>query len=188
MNGAEDEVEDRFNPQVLFEKSGAANAGIDNPNIYGVLRSEMPPSLEDCVQEQVRAGRRLVSNTTTDSYTICISFESLLLLWQRIYRGTVYKISYREILLLNLEVDLDTIVLRTHCLLLVFAGRCANPFDIKPGQLQYIPHPCLTSCSFCNGEYDKLFPTIIRSGVCKVIMDFFLVITEYRVRLHSILR
>ena len=48
-----------FNPQVLFATSGAANAGIDNPDIYGVLRAEIPPSLEDCVQEQGRAGRRI---------------------------------------------------------------------------------------------------------------------------------
>ena len=128
-NSAEDEAEDRFNPQVLFETSGAANAGIDNPNIYGVLRSEMPPSLEDCVQEQGCAGRRPGSNAATDSYIIFISFESLLLLWQRIYRGTVDKISYIESLLLDLEVALETIVLPTHCLLSVFASRCANPFD-----------------------------------------------------------
>ena len=35
----------------FFATSGAANTGIDNPDIYGVLRAEMPPSLEYCVQE-----------------------------------------------------------------------------------------------------------------------------------------
>ena len=56
----------------------AANAGIYNPDMYGVLRVEMPPSLEDCVQEQGRAGRCPGSNAASDVYTICVSFESLL--------------------------------------------------------------------------------------------------------------
>ena len=37
-----------FNPHVLFT-TGAANAGINNLDSYGVLRAEMPPPLEDCV-------------------------------------------------------------------------------------------------------------------------------------------
>ena len=162
-----------FNPQVLFATSGAANAGIDNPDMYGVLRAEMPPSLEDCVQEQGRAGRRPGSNANTDSYTICVSLESLLKLWYRIYNGTVDKLSYRESLLFDLEITLACIVLPTHCLLSVFADRTANPFEHEPGQIRYVPPPCVTSCSFCTGEYDKLFPAIIRGGVCAIVLDLF---------------
>ena len=40
-----------FNPQVIFATSGAANTGIGNLDIYGVLCAEMPPFLEDFVQE-----------------------------------------------------------------------------------------------------------------------------------------
>ena len=66
----------------------------------------MPPSYKDMVQEEGRAGRRVVANPMTDSYTICISLESLLKLWQRIYRGTVDKLSYRKSLLYDVEVML----------------------------------------------------------------------------------
>ena len=38
-----------FNPQVLFSTSGASNTGIDNTQIYGVFRAEMPPAVEDFV-------------------------------------------------------------------------------------------------------------------------------------------
>ena len=38
-----------FNPQVLFATSGAANTGINNSDIYGVLRAELPPSLKDYI-------------------------------------------------------------------------------------------------------------------------------------------
>ena len=162
-----------FNPQVLFATSGAANAGIDNPDIYGVLRVEMPPFLEDCVHEQGQADRRPGSNAESDSYTICVSFEPLLKLWCRIYSGTIDKLSYQERLLFDLEITLECNVLPTHYFLSVFADRIASPFDHKPGQIRYLPPPCLTSCSFCTGEYDKLFPPIIRGGVCAVIMDLF---------------
>ena len=50
MDNNTGEEADTFNPQVLSATSGAANAGIDHPNMYGVIRAEMPPSLEDCVQ------------------------------------------------------------------------------------------------------------------------------------------
>ena len=50
------EADELFNPQILFDTSGAANAGTDNTNIYGVLCAEVPPFLEDFVQEQGYAG------------------------------------------------------------------------------------------------------------------------------------
>ena len=89
--------EDIFNPQVLFTISGAANCGIDNDSIYCVFRGEIPPSCEDMVQEEGRAGRRDTANPSTDSYTICLSLESLLRLRKRIYGGTVDKLSYRKL-------------------------------------------------------------------------------------------
>ena len=146
---------------MLFETSGAANAGIDNPNIYGVLRSEMPPSLEECVQEQGRAGRRPGSNATTDLYTICISFESLLVLLKRIYKVTVDKIPYRESLLLDLKVTLDNIVLPTHCLLSIFAGRCSNPFDTNQDNCNIyhtrVLHPVLFVMVNMTSYFQRLF-------------------------------
>ena len=42
--------------------------------MYGVVRAEMPPSLENSVQKQGRAGHRPGSNTTTDSSQyVCLS-------------------------------------------------------------------------------------------------------------------
>ena len=46
-----------LNPQVLFANSGAANCGIDSSNMYCVFRDKIPPSCEDMVQEEGRAGR-----------------------------------------------------------------------------------------------------------------------------------
>ena len=104
-----EDVDKLFNPQVIFATSGAANTGIDHPDIYGVLRVEVPPFLEDCVQEQGRDGHRTESNNASDSYTICVSFESLLKLWCRISGGTIYKLSYQESLLFDLEITLACI-------------------------------------------------------------------------------
>ena len=39
--------DDCFKPQAFFATSGAASCGIDNENIYGVFRAEIPPSCED---------------------------------------------------------------------------------------------------------------------------------------------
>ena len=55
----------------------------------------------------------------------------------------------------------------------MFADRIANSFDHRPDQIPYLPPPCISYCSFCTGEYDTLFPAIIRGGVCKIIMDLF---------------
>ena len=45
-----------FNSQVILVTSGAANAEIDNKDVHGVFRFEFPPSVEDCIQEEGRAG------------------------------------------------------------------------------------------------------------------------------------
>ena len=66
------DADDFFNPHVLFDMSGAANTGIETPHIYGVLRAEEPLSLEDCVQDQGRAGCCLGSDSSSDSCTILV--------------------------------------------------------------------------------------------------------------------
>ena len=162
-----------FNPQVLFATSGAANCGIDNENIYCVFRAEIPPSCEDMVQEEGRAGRRVGANPGTDCYTVCISLESLLKLWGRIYAGTVDKLSYRKSLLYDVEVMLACIVVPTHCIKSVLAHKSSNPFRHDLDKPVYIPPPCLHSCSFCVGEYDSITPPISRAGVCTILMDLF---------------
>ena len=94
-----------FNPQVLFATYGAANCGIDNSKIHGVFCAEVPPSAEDMIQEEGRAGRRINACSSTDCYTVCISLESLLKLWIIIYMGTVDKLSYRR----SLSYDCNTL-------------------------------------------------------------------------------
>jgi superfamily II DNA helicase RecQ len=45
-----------FNPRILTATSGAANAGIDDKEVYGVCLLEFPPSCLDIKQEKGRAG------------------------------------------------------------------------------------------------------------------------------------
>ena len=130
----------------------------------------MPPSLKKIVREQGRADHCLGSDASTDSYTI-FSIESLSKLWCRIYSGTIDRLSYQESFLFYLEVTLACIILTTHCLMSMFDDKTTNQFDHQPDQIRYLPPPYRSSCSFCTGEYNKLFPAIIRGGVCKIIVD-----------------
>ena len=164
---------DSFNPQVLLATSGAANCGIDNKNIYCVFHGEIPPSCEDMVQEEGRAGRRADANPMTDSYTVCISLESLLKLWGRIYSGTENKLSYRKSLLYDVDVMLGILVIPMHCIKSVLAHKASNPFTRDSNTPVYLPHPCKYSCSFCLGDYTDITPPLNRAGVCIVLMDLF---------------
>jgi superfamily II DNA helicase RecQ len=47
---------DSFNPRLLVATSGAANAGLDNPNVCGVFRLDFPASIVDWYQEKGCAG------------------------------------------------------------------------------------------------------------------------------------
>ena len=40
---------------------------------------------EDMIQEEGHAGRRIGATSSSNSYTICVSLESLFILWNRIY-------------------------------------------------------------------------------------------------------
>ena len=61
----------------------------------------------------------------------------------------------------------------THCIKSVLANKSSNPFKQNPSAPVYLPHPCLHSCSFCQGEYNSITPSIGRAGVCIVLMDLF---------------
>ena len=165
--------DDAFNPQVLLATSGAANCGIDNDNIYCVFRGEVPPSCEDMVQEEGRAGRRVGASCNTDSYTICISLESLLKLWARIYKNTTEKLAYQKGLLYDVEVMLAMLVVPTHCIKSVLAHKASNPFGRDRNTPVYLPHPCQYSCSFCLGDYGEFIPSLNCAGVCMLLMDLF---------------
>ena len=171
----EDKDEDnRFNLHVLLATSGAANCGIDNDNIFCVFRAEIPPSCEDMVQEEGRAGRRVGATSKTDSYTIFIYIESLLKLWARIYINTNDKLAYRKGLLSDVEVMLAMLVVPTHCIKSVLAHKASNPFGRDRNTPVYLPPPCQCSCSFCLGDYADIAPSLNPAGVCMLLMDLFL--------------
>jgi superfamily II DNA helicase RecQ len=48
---------DSFNPRLLVATSGAANAGLDDPNVCGVFLLDFPALIIDWAQEKGRAGR-----------------------------------------------------------------------------------------------------------------------------------
>jgi superfamily II DNA helicase RecQ len=70
-----DEAAQPFNPQMLTVTSGAANAGLDSPDVYGVGHAEFPPTLVDVLQEKGCAGRRPTASPATDWYLVCLSLE-----------------------------------------------------------------------------------------------------------------
>jgi len=142
-----------FNPQSLFATSGAANTGIDNPQVHGVFRVETPPSVVDCLQEKGRVGRRKEAAPSIDFYIITISLESVIILLQRIYSSTTHKGKYQSNLFDDLKTILTTIVIPKGCINLRLARLASNPYshhDIPPMH-------CGTACSYCIGDYKKSF-------------------------------
>ena len=61
-------------------------------------------SVEDCVQEQRRAGQRPDADPTTNFYTVFISLELLIKLWCTIHLGTVDKLNYIKSLPFDLGI------------------------------------------------------------------------------------
>jgi hypothetical protein len=75
-----------FNPQILLAAtSGAANAGLDDPEVYGVTRIDFPPSILDIKQEKGRAGRRPGATPDRNWYVLCFSLESFAVLLKRMW-------------------------------------------------------------------------------------------------------
>jgi hypothetical protein len=68
---------------------------------------------------------------------------------------------------------LDCFVLPTMCLHSKLEIAASDPF-LRGALANPEPAACLTSCSFCRGEYSKLFPKVRRSGLRKVIFDIYL--------------
>ena len=167
---AEDDGDRPFNPQVMLATAGAANAGIDNKNVHGVFRFEFPPSIEDCIQEEGRAGRRVGADHLTDWYYCCISLESLLSVLRRVLTSDTHA-DYKATMISDLHIAMSVLVLPTHCLRSIFAHKSSNPFYSAPAPL---PPPCMVACSFCLGHYIEMFPSLRRDGVTSVFLDLFL--------------
>jgi hypothetical protein len=58
--------------------SGAANAGIESAQVFGVFRVDFPPARADMKQEGGRAGRRPEGTTVKDFYCVMISLKGFL--------------------------------------------------------------------------------------------------------------
>jgi len=118
-----------FNPQILVATSGAANAGIDDPEVYGVTRMDFPPSLLDVQQEKGRAGRRPFANSDSDWYLLCLSLESLVVLIQRLHNTPGSKeASYFKAQDESIRDGILLLVLPLYCLHLALEHIGANPF------------------------------------------------------------
>ena len=55
-----------FNPQATVARSSTASAGIEISITYGIFRSIFHLSIEDCVQEEGRVGRRVGAMSATN--------------------------------------------------------------------------------------------------------------------------
>jgi hypothetical protein len=90
------DVTQPFNPQILTATSGAANAGLDSEDVFGVGRAEFPPTLVDVLQEKGRAGRRPNASAATDWYLVCLSLETYVYKTEEPQIKSKYKIYIRE--------------------------------------------------------------------------------------------
>ena len=117
-----------FNTQVMIATSGAANAGIDNKEVHIVLCFEYPPSIEYCIQEEGRDGRRFGDDYRTDWYCICISLESFIAVLRRLLLSKSATEKYRVTLISDFHVTPSVLVLPAHCIWSLFAYKAANPF------------------------------------------------------------
>jgi ATP-dependent helicase YprA (DUF1998 family) len=102
-----------FNPQLLTATSGAANAGLDSQDVYGVGRAEFPPTLVDVLQEKGRAGRRPTASATTDWYLVCLSLETYVYLLRRAANPSTakYDTNYKSELVAESQQALEVLVL-----------------------------------------------------------------------------
>ena len=150
--------------------SGAANTGIDNANVYGIFRFDFPPSVEDIIQENGRAGRCGGSSYETDKYTVYISLESILAVLWRILVLEETTPEFKKVLLNNLHIAMGAIVLPTGCIKLLFVHKASNPFTSHEHPF---PSPCGV-CSYYRDDYQLIFPTVSQVGLMRLLMDIFM--------------
>jgi superfamily II DNA helicase RecQ len=172
------EVDRPFNPQILVATSGAANAGLDDPEVHGVLRYDFPPSIIDAQQEKGRAGRRHHANSATDWYLLCLSLESYVILLKRLHNNPSARNdnSYFKTLESDIHDCLLAFVIPQQCYHAYLEMKLANPYDSSPLR----PMNCLDSCSYCLGS--PIFPSISKDGVRTVLMQIFLGQSQMRSR------
>ena len=76
---------------------------------------------------------------------------------------------YQTNLLKDLNNVLASLVIPKACLNSKFAWEASNPYKNR-GEF---PPQYNDACSYCVGDYKKIFPPIIKEGVCLVLMDLY---------------
>jgi hypothetical protein len=156
---------DSFNPQLLVATSGAANAGLDDPNVCGVFRLDFPASIVDWAQEKGRAGRYEGATVDDCFYYVAISLESFLYLFQQCQDPSV-STEYQAAQLNDLFQVLRLLVLPERCFQVVLESVLSHPDDAT------IPDDPCGCCSFCKDS--SAFPAVDRTGVVHVLFNLFL--------------
>jgi hypothetical protein len=82
-DGSESQL--HFNPRVLVATAGAANAGLDSPDVRIIARDGFPPTIQDMTQELGRAARYHDASPLDNSYTLVISLPAFFSLLFRIF-------------------------------------------------------------------------------------------------------
>jgi superfamily II DNA/RNA helicase len=136
-------------PRFLLATSGAANAGIDCDDVFGVYRLDFPPSLLDWCQEKGRAGRLLSATPDQYFYHLCYSCESYLHLFERISNPAESNVdpTYRTSQLQDLQEVLQILLLPKHCFQFELETRLLNP-TYRPNGDENLP---CGMCTYCTG-------------------------------------
>jgi hypothetical protein len=74
-----------FSPRVLVATSGAANAGLDSPQVRTIIRDGFPPTIQDLVQELGRAARYPLASAEDNQYQMVVSLMGFYTLLFRIF-------------------------------------------------------------------------------------------------------
>jgi hypothetical protein len=98
------ETDRPFNPKILATTSGAANAGLDDPEVFGVTRIDFPPSIMDIKQEKGRAGRCPGATPDCNWYVLCFSLESFVVLLKQMWDSPNQESTY----LTQTQREIDT--------------------------------------------------------------------------------
>jgi hypothetical protein len=151
----------------LLATSGAANAGIDCDNVYGVYRLDFPQSLLDISQEKGRAGQLLSENPEKYFYHLSYSMESYLHLFNRITDplDSTVDAAYRTSQLNDLQEVLQILVTPKIFFQLELEFRLSNPASRNNGDENL---PC-GYCTFCT-KYDHI-PSFRKEGLSNILFN-----------------
>jgi superfamily II DNA helicase RecQ len=166
-----------LNPRVLVATSRCANAGIDCPDVYWVVRQDMPPSILDLFQEMGRAGRRRNKIFGEDHYIVIFSLNSFNYLFIRSHLQTedtvapiiLTKAERIQMLVEDLMDVLSLLVLDLGCKHAIIESHLGNA--MCPSRLG----PCWRACPTCLPEsvYRHAFPAVKRSAIQTLLVREF---------------